>query len=86
MVIPACRTLFTDPNNVKDRLNKVYYYEKETDKLAIDFKRKVFREMDEIKLSEKFHLRYFSLHIESISDKAEEIAELLTSLAIKFRI
>ncbi len=86
MVIPACRALFTDPNTVKDKLNKVYYYERETDKLAIDFKRKVFREMDDIKLSEKFHLRYFSLHIESISDKAEEIAELLTSLAIKFRI
>ena len=86
MVIPACRAIFIDPNNVKDKLNKVYYYEKQTDKLAIEFKRKVFREMEGLKLSEKFHLRYFSLHIENISDKAEEIADLLTSMAIKFRI
>jgi len=86
MVIPACRAIFTEPNNVKDKLNKVYYYEKETDKLAIDFKRKVFREMEGLKLSEKFHLRYFSLHIESMSDKAEEIADLLTSMAIKFKV
>jgi len=86
MVIPACRAIFTDPNNVKEKLNKVYYYEKETDKLAIDFKRKVFQELNDVKLSEKFHLRYFSLHIESLSDKAEEIADLLTSMSIKFRI
>ncbi|NOR86389.1 MAG: DUF47 family protein [Bacteroidales bacterium] len=86
MVIPACRAIFNDPNTVKDKLNKVYYYEKETDKLAFDFKRKVFREIEDLKLSEKFHLRYFSLHIESISDKAEEIADILTSMAIKFRI
>ena len=85
-VIPACRAIFTDPNNVKDKLNKVYYFEKETDKLAIEFKRKVFKEQPELKLSEKIHLRYFSLHIENISDKAEEIADLLTSMAIKFRI
>lgn len=86
MVIPACRAIFIDPNHVKDKVNKVYYFEKETDKLAMDFKRKVFREMDDLKLSEKFHLRYFCLHIENISDKAEEIADLLTSMAIKFRI
>ncbi|OYT16030.1 MAG: hypothetical protein B7C24_09995 [Bacteroidetes bacterium 4572_77] len=85
-VIPACRAIFTDPNSVREKLNKVYFYEKETDKLAIEFKRKVFREMPDIKLSEKFHLRYFCLHIESISDKAEQVADLLTSLSIKFRI
>lgn len=86
VVIPACRAIFTEPNNVKDKLNKVYYFEKETDKLAMEFKRKVFKEMKDLKLSEKFHLRYFSLHIENMSDKAEEIADLLTSMAIKFRI
>lgn len=86
MVIPACRAIFIDPNNVKEKLNKVYYYEKETDKLAIEFKRKVFHQEGELKLSEKFHLRYFSLHIESISDIAEKIADLLTVMAIKFRV
>lgn len=39
--------------------------------------------MPDLKLSEKFHLRYFTLHIENISDTAEKVADLLSIMAIK---
>jgi uncharacterized protein Yka (UPF0111/DUF47 family) len=39
--------------------------------------------MPDLKLSEKFHLRYFTLHIENISDIAEKVADLLSIMAIK---
>jgi uncharacterized protein Yka (UPF0111/DUF47 family) len=60
----------------------VYFYEKETDVFA-----DVIRERSSKRclpdLSEKFHLRYFTLHIETISDTAEKVADLLTIMAIK---
>jgi predicted phosphate transport protein (TIGR00153 family) len=82
-VIPAAKSYFNDPASVSDRIHRVYFYEKETDVLADFIRRKIFREMPELKLAEKFHLRYFTLHIENISDNAEKVADLLTIMAIK---
>lgn len=82
-VIPAAKSYFTDPKNVNDRIHRVYFYEKETDILADTIRRKIFREMTDLRLSEKFHLRYFTLHIETISDTAEKVADLLSIMAIK---
>jgi len=64
-------------------LHRVYFYEKETDKLAGSIKRRVFKDMANLKLSEKFHLRYFTLHIEEISDISEKIADILSIMAIQ---
>jgi uncharacterized protein len=82
-VIPAAKSYFSEPANVTEKIHRVYFYEKETDLLADVIRRKIFREMPELKLSEKFHLRYFTLHIENISDIAEKVADLLTIMAIK---
>jgi len=82
-LIPAARAYFNDVNTVKDKLHRVYYYEKESDKLADNIKRRLFKELDELKLSEKIHLRYFALHIENLSDAAQEVADLLSIMAIK---
>jgi hypothetical protein len=82
-VIPAAHAWFRSPETVKEQLHRVYLYEKEADKLADAIKRKVFREMPEIKLSEKFHLRYFTLHIENLSDAAQKVADTLSIMAIK---
>ena len=81
--IPAAKSYFTEPLNVNEKIHRVYFYEKEVDLLADIIRRKIFREMDELKLSEKFHLRYFTLHIEQLSDTAEKIADLLSIMAIK---
>ena len=52
-VIPAARAYFRDPDSVKEKLHRVYLYEKEADKLADAIKRKVFHDMPNLKLSEK---------------------------------
>lgn len=82
-VIPAARAYFRDPESIKEKIHRVYLYEQEADKLADSIKRKVFQDMPTLKLSEKFHLRYFTLHIENLSDAAERAADLLTIMAIK---
>ena len=82
-VIPAARAYFRDPESVKEKIHRVYLFEKEADKLADAIKRRVFQEMPSVNLSEKFHLRYFTLHIENLSDAAERAADLLSIMAIK---
>jgi predicted phosphate transport protein (TIGR00153 family) len=81
--VPAVKSYFNDPLTVNEKVHRIYFYEKETDLLADTVRRKIFREMTNLKLSEKFHLRYFTLHIENISDTAEKVADLLAIMAIK---
>jgi predicted phosphate transport protein (TIGR00153 family) len=85
-VIPAGRLFFTSPDLVKDKVQKVLFYERETDKLAYKIKRKVFKEMEFLKLSEKIHLRYFTLHVEEVSDAAKVVAKILSSMVIKIKV
>lgn len=82
-LVPAARAYFRSPELVKEKIHRVYLYEKEADKLADSIKRKVFQELPIARLSEKFHLRYFTLHIETLSDSAERAADLLSIMAIK---
>ncbi|MCK5857676.1 MAG: DUF47 family protein [Bacteroidales bacterium] len=82
-VIPAAREYFRSPERVKDYIHKVYFYESEADQLANDIKKKVFQDIPELQLAEKLHLRYFTLHIENVSDTAEVLADLLAVYAIK---
>ena len=82
-LIPAARAYFRDPGSIKENIHRVYLFEKEVDKMADSIKRKVFQEMPGLKLSEKFHLRYFTLHIENLSDEAQKAADLLNIMAMK---
>jgi len=81
--LPAAKAYFRTPESVADKISRVYFYEKETNKYAQAIKRKVFHEMINLKLSEKFHLRYFALHIENLSEAAESVADQLSVMAIK---
>jgi predicted phosphate transport protein (TIGR00153 family) len=82
-LMSVARLFFTEPSKVRDSIHMVYKCEKEADKLALKIKREVFSGELGISLSEKFHLRYFTLHIENLSDLAEDIADLLNIMAIK---
>lgn len=82
-LIPCERAYFRDPLSVKDNIHKVYFYEKEADQLANEIKRKIFHDIEKLDLSQKIHLRYFTLHIENISDVAENVADILSIMAIK---
>lgn len=85
-VLPAARIFFTQPDKVKDSIQKVLFYHRETDALSSKIKRKIFQEFDSLKLSEKLHLRYFALHIEQVSDAAKKVAQQLSSLVIKIKM
>ena len=80
--IPGTKAYFTDPDKISETIHRVYFYEKEAVKLAQSIKRTVFHDM-QLKLSEKFHLRYFALHIEDLSTAAVKVADQLSVMAIK---
>ncbi len=80
-MVAAVRSYFTDINLVRDHINKVQLYESESDKIAEKIKRIVFR--SDIRLSQKMHMRYFALHIESIADEAEDVCDRLSIAAVK---
>ena len=81
--VPGAKDYFESPGSVSEQTGKVYFYEKEATKLAQSIKRTVFHSMDDLKLSEKFHLRYFALHIEDLSKAAMKVAEQLSVMNIK---
>ncbi len=85
-VIPAVRVFFREPVKARDMLSKVYFYEKETDRLARSIKRKLFHDRPEMELAQKIHLRYFALHIEIISDKSEALADALSIMSLKLSV
>ncbi len=80
-MVRGVRAYFRDLSAVRDHLGKVNYYEKETDRIAEEIKRIVFRQ--DLRLSHKFHQRYFALHIESIADEAEDVCDRLAIACIK---
>lgn len=80
-LVKAIRAFFKDINAVKDHLHKVFFYEKEADRIGNNLKRHAFQ-LD-LRLSEKNHLRYFALHIQQVSDNAEAVADRLAIYTIK---
>jgi predicted phosphate transport protein (TIGR00153 family) len=81
-LIPAARAFFREPQSIKDKIHRVYFYEQEADQLANSVKKKIYAD-EKLQLAEKNQLRYFTLHIENISDCAETVADILSILAIK---
>jgi len=80
-MVAAVRAYFRDIARVRDHVAKVHFYESEADKIADRLKRDVFR--SNARLSEKQHMRYFALHIENISDEAEDVSDRLSIATIK---
>lgn len=81
-IVSSTKIFFRDPLNVKAGLVKVYTFEKEADKLALNLKRSIYSNTG-LDLSQKNHLRYFAFNIDSIADKAESVADMLSIYAIK---
>ena len=82
-VVPAAKAYFKAPETVPVKISRAYFYEKEAVKYSQTIKRTVFHNMPSLKLSEKFHLRYFALHIENLSKAAENVADQLAVMAIR---
>jgi len=81
-VVLATRAFFKEVKLVQDHLHKVYFYEREADKLGHRIKRVAFAN-DDLELCHKFHLRYFALHIDTLADMAERVADRLAIYTIK---
>jgi len=82
-LVQAAKSYFRDVRTVRDKVHRVYFFEKESDKISSIINRKIFKEIPDLHLSQKNHLRYFVTNIESISNCAEEIADILSISAIK---
>ena len=80
-VVLAARAFFRDVRAVGDYLHKVYFYEKEADKISERLKRRIFA--SDADLSEKFHQRNAVLHVDSVADMAEDSADRLRIYSIK---
>ncbi len=80
-IVLAARAFLRDVNAVKDHLHKVYFYEKEADKIADRLKRHIFKL--KIDLSNKMHLTNFVQHVDFLADRSEEVADRLSIYSIK---
>lgn len=80
-IVLSTRAFFTDVNAVKNHLHKVYFYEKEADKITSRLQRKIFA-LD-IDLSHKLHLKFVARDVDNLSDIAEGVADRLAIYAIK---
>ncbi len=81
--IAAVRVFFSSQAEAKDHINKIYFYERESDRAANELRRVIFQQIDDIDLAHKEQLRYFTRHIEQLSDAAEVVADILSLLSIK---
>ncbi|MCB5253951.1 MAG: DUF47 family protein [Candidatus Cloacimonadaceae bacterium] len=77
----AVRSFFRDLSSVNNYIHKVYFFEREADQIGEKLRRKIFG-MD-INLSRKSQLRFFAIHIEKISDAAQDVCDRLAIYTIK---
>lgn len=81
--VEAAKNYFREPRHITEKVHRIYYFEKEVMKQAQTLKRRVFHEMENLKLSQKFHLRYFTLHVEELAEEAVKVADLLSIMVVK---
>jgi len=77
----GARAYFYQVNAVRDHLNMVSFYEKESDSLSERLKRDVFAR--DLELGCKIQLKYFIIYIDSLSDDAENVSGRLSIATIK---
>ncbi len=80
-LVMAVRSFFRDIAAVNNYIHKVYFFEREADQLGEKLRRLIFAMDDD--LSHKIQLRYFALHIERISDYAQNVCDRLAIYTIK---
>lgn len=74
--IRSCRAFFNNMYSVSDHIHKVFFWEKESDKVSARLQRAIFSN-ENIDLSHKMHLHFFVKQIARIVDDAENVADRL---------
>lgn len=80
-MVAAVRAYFRDLSAVRDHINKVLFFESQSDAIAEKLIRFVYRSGED--LSRKNHMRYFARQIEKIADQAEDVCDRLAIATIK---
>jgi uncharacterized protein len=79
--VGGLRAYFRNVEAVRDHINKVQLYRRETNRLAENIKRTIFR--SRMSLSRKIHVRYFCYHIERIAEQSDDVCDRLAIAVIK---
>jgi len=79
----ASRVFFRNSQDAYPHIEAAMEYESKADDIAESIKRKAFHELHDLSLPQKFHIRYFTLHIESVSDIAKSVAYTLNLMLVK---
>ncbi|MCU0412351.1 MAG: hypothetical protein MUF82_07460, partial [Bacteroidetes bacterium] len=79
--VGGIRAYFRNLEAVRDHINKVQLYRRETNRMAENIKRTIFR--SRMTLSKKIHVRYFSYHIERIAEQSDDVCDRLAIAVIK---
>ncbi len=81
VLVLASRAFFRNVEAVQDHMHKVMFYEKEADKVSTKLKKAIFA--SDLPLSHKAQLRNFVEHIDSLANRAEDVADRLAIYTIK---
>ena len=81
-IVLAVRAYFKNIHAVADHLDKVYYWETESDKISTRLQMAIFRKED-LRLSHRMLQREFARHLDKIADRAEDVADRLNIYVIK---
>ncbi len=81
-MVRAARAFFKDINAVADHIQKVHFWETESDKISTTLQREIFRRGD-LRLSHRSQIRDFVRHVDKISDRAEDVADSMSIYVIK---
>lgn len=82
-VIPGCKAFFTSPETVPDKVRRVYFYQKESERQANQLKHRVFHDLDGLRLSDKLQLRDLVRHICDISLGAMRVSDQLSVMTLR---
>lgn len=81
-VVLSSRAFFKNITAVADHMHKVSYWETESDKVASNLQRAIFRR-DDMRMSHRLQLRDFAKRIDNIADESEDVADRLAIYVIK---
>jgi predicted phosphate transport protein (TIGR00153 family) len=81
-VVLSSRAFFKNIAAVSDHMHKVSYWETESDKVASDLQRAIFKR-EEMRMSHRLQLRDFAKRVDSIADVSEDVADRLAIYVIK---
>jgi predicted phosphate transport protein (TIGR00153 family) len=81
-VVLSSRAFFKNIDAVADHMHKVSYWETESDKVASNLQRAIFRR-DDMRMSHQLQLRDFAKQVDNIADVSEDVADRLAIYVIK---